>query len=76
MLNNQMTKVPAYLPYQKKFTPYKWYKPLLAMLVAFGFFLIFSIVLSIIGEIIATIQGYDLQKLFSAAMTHWTPIHL
>jgi membrane protease YdiL (CAAX protease family) len=63
MLNNQTTKVPAYLPYQKKFTPYKWYKPLLAMLVAFGFFLVFSIVLSTIGEIIATIQGYDLQKL-------------
>ena len=63
MSSNQTTKVPAYLPYQKQFTPYKWYKPLLALLVAFGFFLVFSTVLTVIGGIIAQNQGYDLQKL-------------
>ena len=63
MSSNQTTKVPAYLPYQKQFTPYKWYKPLLASLVAFGFFLVFSTVLTVVGEIIAQNQGYDLQKL-------------
>ena len=63
MSSNQTTKVPAYLPYQKQFTPYKWYKPLLASLVAFGFFLVFSTVLTVIGGIIAQNQGYDLQKL-------------
>lgn len=63
MSSNQTTKAPAYLPYQKQFTPYKWYKPLLASLVAFGFFLVFSTVLTVIGGIIAQNQGYDLQKL-------------
>ncbi len=63
MSSNQTTKVPAYLPYQKQFTPYKWYKPLLATLVALGFFLVFSTVLTVIGGIIAQNQGYDLQKL-------------
>lgn len=63
MSSNQTTKVPAYLPYQKQFTPYKWYKPLLATLVGIGFFIVFSIALMIIGEIIAANQGYDLQKL-------------
>lgn len=63
MTSNQTTKVPAYLPYQKQFTPYKWYKPLLATLVGIGFYMAFSIVLLIIGEIIAVNQGYDLQKL-------------
>ena len=59
----QTSKAPAYLPYQKQFTPYKWYKPLLATLVGIGLFVAFSVVLMIIGEIIATNQGYDLQKL-------------
>ena len=63
MSSNQTTKVPAYLPYQKRFTPYKWYKPLLATLVGIGLFFVFSIALMIIGEIIAVNQGYDLQKL-------------
>ena len=63
MSSNQTTKVPAYLPYQKQFTPYKWYKPLLATLVGIGLFAAFSVVLMIISEIIATNQGYDLQKL-------------
>lgn len=63
MTTNQTTKVPAYLTYQKNFTSYKWYKPLLATLVAIGLFIGFSIVLSVIGDVIATSQGYDLQKL-------------
>ena len=63
MSSNQTNKVPSYLPYQKQFTPYKWYKPLLATLVGIGFFMVFSVVLMIIGDIIATNQGYDLQKL-------------
>ena len=63
MSSNQTNKVPAYLPYQKQFTPYKWYKPLLATLVGIGFFMVFSVGLMIIGDIIATNQGYDLQKL-------------
>lgn len=63
MSSNQTNKVPSYLPYQKQFTPYKWYKPLLATLVGIGFFMVFSVGLMIIGDIIATNQGYDLQKL-------------
>ena len=63
MSSNQTNKVPAYLSYQKQFTPYKWYKPLLATLVGIGFFMVFSVVLMIIGDLIATNQGYDLQKL-------------
>lgn len=64
-MSNNKSQVPAYLPYQKQFTPYKWYKPLLAALVGIGFYMVFSLVLMIVCTVLAANQGYDLQKLIS-----------
>lgn len=48
--------------------PYKWFKPILVALIAFGFFLVFSIAISIIAMVLATIQGYNVQT-FMASMS-------
>ncbi len=60
-----MNKAPNYLTYPKQFTPYKWYKPLLVALLALCFYLLFSIVLSVIAGVLAYNQGYDLQKMLN-----------
>ena len=38
------SKVPAYLPYPKQFTPYKWFKPLLTGLLMLAFYFVFGAV--------------------------------
>lgn len=58
-------KAPNYLTYQKQFTPYKWFKPLLVALVSAGFYLLLSIMLTIAGMVLANNQGYDLQKMMT-----------
>ena len=60
-----MTTEKNYLTIQKQYTPYKWYKPLLVTLAAFGCFMVFSLVISIVSSVIALNQGYDLGKLLS-----------
>lgn len=75
--NDQSQKAPAYLPFQKQFTPYKWYKPLLATLVGLGFFFVFALVLLIVAGFLAANQGYDLQKLVSGGydtLDAYTPL--
>lgn len=62
------SNVRDYLSYPKQFLPYKWYKPILVALIAFGFFLVFSIAISIIAMVLATIQGYNVQT-FMASMS-------
>lgn len=53
------SNVPAYLPYPKQFTPYKWFKPLLVMLLTVGFYFVFSLVVGVIGSVIAFTQGVN-----------------
>ena len=62
------SNVRDYLSYPKQFLPYKWFKPILVALIAFGFFLVFSIAISIIAMVLATIQGYNVQT-FMASMS-------
>lgn len=74
---NQHNTVPSYLRFPTMFPKYKWFKPILVALVGFGFYLVFSFVLSIIGGIFAFNQGYDIQKLFTGgydAMDSYTPL--
>lgn len=59
------SKVPAYLPYPKQFTPYKWYKPLLVALLTVGFYFVFSTVVGVIGSVIAITQGFNPMELIS-----------
>ena len=77
MSSKQSQNVPAYLPYQKQFTPYKWYKPLLATLVVFGIFLAFSLVLLIVAGILAANQGINMEDLITGGydtMDAYTPL--
>lgn len=62
------SNVRDYLSYPKQFLPYKWFKPLLVTLLGGAFFFVFTTVLSIIGYVIATIQGYSTQA-FMASLT-------
>ena len=62
------SNVRDYLSYPKQFLPYKWFKPLLVTLLGVAFFFVFTTVLSIIGYVIATIQGYSTQA-FMASLT-------
>lgn len=77
MQANQAGRVHPYLTYQKEFTPYKWYKPLLATLAGVGFFMVFTMVLSIFGFILASNQGYDLTQLLTGGygtLDAYTPL--
>ena len=60
------SNVRDYLTYPKQFLPYKWYKPILVALIAFGFFLVFSIAISIIAMVLAAIQGYNVQTFMAS----------
>lgn len=73
----QQNSVPSYLRFPTMFPKYKWFKPILVALVGFGFYLLFSIVLSAISGIIAYNQGYDLQKMLTGgydAMDSYSPL--
>ena len=41
-----------YLSFQKQFSPYKWYKPLLVTLATLGFFFVMMLVLTIFGTLL------------------------
>lgn len=62
------SNVRDYLSYPKQFLPYKWYKPLLVTLLGGAFFFVFTVVLSIIGFVLAVSQGYSPQS-FMASLT-------
>lgn len=55
----------TYLNYPKQFNRYTWFKPLLVTLVAFGFYLVFSVVLSIVCYVLAANQGIDLTDIMT-----------
>ncbi|MBQ1239884.1 MAG: hypothetical protein IIX71_07815 [Ruminococcus sp.] len=61
----QHNPVSSYLRFPTMFPKYKWFKPLLVALTGFGFYLVFSIALMVIGGVIAANQGYDFQKLLT-----------
>ena len=56
------SKVPAYLPYPKQFTPYKWFKPLLTGLLMLAFYFVFGAVITFISIMIAANQGVNLME--------------
>ena len=62
------SNVRDYLSYPKQFLPYKWFKPLLVTLLGGAFFFVFTVVLSIIGFVLAVSQGYSPQS-FMASLT-------
>ena len=62
------SNVRDYLSYPKQFLPYKWFKPLLVALLGGAFFFVFTVVLSIIGFVLAVSQGYSPQS-FMASLT-------
>ena len=55
----------TYLNYPKQFNRYTWFKPLMVTLVALGFYLAFSIVLSIVCYVLAANQGIDLTDIMN-----------
>lgn len=73
----QHNPVPSYLRFPTMFPKYKWFKPLLVALTGFGFYLVFSIALMVIGGVIAANQGYDFQKLLTGGydtMDSYSPL--
>lgn len=60
--NNNLS-LSEYPSYPKRFSPYKWYKPLLVLLLAGAFYLVFSTIISIIGGVAASFQGYDITSI-------------
>ena len=73
----QQNSVPSYLRFPTMFPKYKWFKPLLVALTGFGFYLVFSIALMVIGGVIAANQGYDFQKLLTGGydtMDSYSPL--
>lgn len=66
MPTNQTPQTHNYLSFQKQFSPYKWYKPLLVTLATLGFFFVMMLVLTIFGTLLAANQGYEPDKLFTS----------
>lgn len=63
MQSNRPFAAPDYLTYPKRFTAYKWYKPLLVTLLAGVIYFGFSLVLMIFCYVLAANQGIDFQQL-------------
>ncbi|MBR1481547.1 MAG: CPBP family intramembrane metalloprotease [Ruminococcus sp.] len=62
--------IPAYFPYPKQFTPYKWYKPLLTALLMIVFFFVFSTIVGLIGSVLASAQGVNPVELMQGGYDH------
>ena len=66
MENEKLENNYDFLTHPKNFKAYKWYKPLLVLLLTAVFFLILSNCMSVLIFIIETAQGHDASKLFAA----------